>query len=56
MRLVLMTSSGCVRKEAIAPASPVERMRMEEVSSTVIVLGIFNYIQTWLQSKVISTN
>jgi len=43
MRLVLMTYRGCVRKEAIAPANPVERMRRVDVSSTAIVLGILNY-------------
>jgi len=40
MRLVLMTSRGWVRKEAMPPASPVERRREEMVWSTLPMLFI----------------
>lgn len=45
MRLVFITSSGCVRKEAMAPAEPVHMNFRDELSSTFRVAGIvvFNY-------------
>ena len=45
MRFVLITSSGCVRNEAMAPAVPVHRNLRDELSSTLRVPGIvvFNF-------------
>ena len=40
MRLVLITSSGCVRNEAMAPAEPVHTNLRDELSSTFRVPGI----------------
>lgn len=46
-----------MRKEAIAPANPVESMRNDEVSSMVIVLGIINYIPITIKNELeISTS
>lgn len=57
IRLVLITSNGWVRKEAIAPANPVDSMRNDEVSSMVIVLGIINYIPITIKNELeISTS
>ena len=45
MRFVLITYSGCVKNEAMAPAEPVQRNFRDELSSTLRVPGIvvFNY-------------